>query len=326
MHRRREHNIRTTTRLASQHAMKGLLFAALALALLCSVRADYDYRMSVTIPQTNISLASYAGVTTLTSAQLGNGNSTLLDLGSFSIPFYNETITTFRLNANGFVIFGPLYGDELPIPAPKSVCPFPIEPQRPGQENLPAFHKGFAFGWSDYDWTVSNTSTVHYLLFAAGSCPYTPKKDEACLAVQFIEPPYYLDPYHTEVTTLGNITAFIFESGDVFSQVVTSSSSAWGVQEFDSSLGVNFGISDLEMAEGVTFPGAQYCNITDTYGWTGLEDANLLHPGDSFRFYIAAPCGDNQSPRADGLGCSANPAAPLAAAWIEVLRALIDLF
>jgi hypothetical protein len=317
--------------LTHQHNMKTLssfaLLALLGLALCaCAAQAATgSYQLSSdSPPQVSLDLASEPGARVFNATEMqpptGRNDPTKLaiDVGDFSIDFYGEKITNFTLSFAGFIAFGQIYGNETEQPSfPLTDCPFP---SRLSKTNDYAFYQGLAFAWSEYDWAEGGH--VAYKVYPAGSCPYPEKAAQACLVVQATVLPYY----EAEGTGLGNATAFIFSSGDFLVQVNSSPTGKWGNQRADS-VGVIFGIQDVMKGQGVTYPGEQYCNVTATaLGWEAVTNATTLYPGQTFGFYITAPCPSGQVIRPNGLGCYTKPstssAAQSTAAWIDSIVAL----
>jgi len=306
-----------------------LSFALLALLglVLCACAAQAatgSYKLSsVSPPQVTLDLASEPDATVFTALEMqppdgyGSPIKLAIDVGDFSIDFYGDKITNFTLSFAGFIAFGQLYGNETADPSfPLSDCPFPSRPSKAGDF---AFYQGLAFAWSEYDWSTGGS--VAYKVYPAGSCPYAAKAAQACLVVQATVLPYYGPPAEQG---LGNATAFIFSSGDFLVQVNSSATSNWGNQRADS-VGVIFGIQDLMKGQGITYPGEQYCNATATAGWEAVTNATSLYPGQTFGFYITAPCPSGQVIRPNGLGCYKAPtssAARSTAAWIDSIVAL----
>jgi hypothetical protein len=310
------------------------LLALLGLLALCacvSQAATSDYSLSsVSPPKVSLDLASVAGATVfnITFMQPDDGHgypvATTLDVGSFSFPFYNQTITQFTLNFQGFLSFGDTSGDQSPTsgsitPRLGYGCPFPLNTT----DGLPAFTRGFAWAWSDYDWSQLD-ATLAYKVFAAGSCPFAPKAAESCLVIQSTGTPYYEPDLSNG---LGTVTAFVFSSGDFLVQVNSTVNSTWGHGGGDSK-GVVFGIQDASLNKGVTYPSAQSCNVTNTFStWEDISAATGIEAGDTFGFYITAPCSGSQIVRPNGIGCYTKPSTSAAgkqasAAWINALAAL----
>lgn len=309
--------------------MKTLPLALLALLglVLCACAAQAAtgaYKLStLSPPQVTLDLASEPGARVFDKMEMQppNGDNpptkVAIDVGDFSIDFYGDRITNFTLSFTGFIAFGEIYGNETADPSfPLSDCPFP---SRPSKFDDFAFYQGLAFAWSEYDWDEGGH--VAYKVYPAGSCPYKAKAAQACLVVQATVLPYY---GLSATYGLGNVTAFIFSSGDFLVQVNSSSTSNWGSQRADS-VGVIFGIQDVWKEQGVTYPGEEFCNATAVAGWEAVTNATSLYPGQTFGFYITAPCPSGQVIRPDGLGCYKAPtssAARSTAAWIDSIIAL----
>jgi len=309
---------------------KTLSFALLALIglALCACAAQAatgSYTLSsVSPPTVSLDLASEPGARVFNASEMqppdGGSPPTKLaiDVGDFSFDFYGEKITNFTLSFTGFIAFGQIYGNETQDPSfPLTDCPFPSKLSKAGEY---AFYQGLAFAWSEYDWSLGGH--VAYKVYPAGSCPYAAKAAQACLVVQATVLPYYSAPADAG---LGNSTAFIFSSGDFLVQVDSSPTGHWGNRRSDS-VGVIFGIQDIMKGQGVTYPGEEFCNATATAGWESVTNATTLYPGQTFGFYITAPCPSGQVIRPNGLGCYKKPstssAAQSTAAWIDAIVAL----
>jgi hypothetical protein len=309
------------------------LLGLLALCACVSRAATSDYSLSsVSPPKVSLALASVEGATVFNNTFMqptdgfGYPVNTTLDVGSFSFPFYNQTITQFTLNFQGFLSFGDTSDDRSTAsgsitPLLGYDCPLPLNTS---DGRLPAFTRGFAWAWSDYDWSLLD-ATLAYKVFAAGSCPFAPKAAESCLVIQSTSTPYYTPG--SSPTGLGTVTAFVFSSGDFLVQVNSTVDSTWGHGGGDLK-GIVFGIQDLTLNKGVTFPSAQSCNVTNTFStWEEISAATGIEAGDTFGFYITAPCTGRQIVRPNGIGCYTKPSTSAAgkqasAAWINALAAL----
>lgn len=323
----------------------GLFALAFAILFAGAARAEVsNYKYAMSVPTFQVDLASDPQAIRIANNETEDGKNTVrLNVGGFTLPFYNLTADTFYLSTNGILIFNEQ--QRKPYPRPNSLtCPFPLTVRDSGDnaEYAPLFllsfssffnsdHSGvswrsffdygFVVGWGDYEWSTHPESSIYYRVFEAGSCPFSFKSEEACLIFQLNKPHYYgSDGY------FGDVTAVAFESGDFYGQVVFSTNSSWGVDSEPPS-GSAFGISNLPGQRGLGVPeGEQYCSAMRSDGWDAVEALNIpgLARGQTFTFYIGA-CNENQKLNSNGIGC-VSPASSVSAAWIEALRGFSALF
>jgi hypothetical protein len=252
---------------------------------------------------------------------------------SFTFPFYGQNYTTFILSANGVLLFGPQQNGRLSA-TDGSVnyslfnitCDLPVPLDGVGQYNNKrrSFTAGFAFAWSDLDWSVMPEGRVRSKTFAAGSCPYSAKASEACLVVSLVHAPYYSNLGAASTSYLGDVTAILFESGDMSTQVRTYLNSTWGLNGTSSTnMGVVFGIQDTYQGQG--FALSSNCSRLSTPGWGNKAD--LVQPGMSFEYFVAVPCPAGTVRSSNFRHCVSPPSSAntLEAGWLALVKAVLHV-
>ena len=155
----------------------------------------------------------------------------------FSFGFYGASFSNFYVSSNGWVTFDAPTGSDL-----SNDCPIPTNAT---PNNM------LALMWDDLD-PGDNSDPLYYQSFAAGACPYGAYVG-ACTVIQYEDFCHW--PGGATCATAGTFEAILFDNGDILYQYEdagdeTGSGATTGIQNGDSSIGLNYGCNGNYLANG----------------------------------------------------------------------------